>query len=287
MATIPAPIDDVRRPLWTVPVGLVAGCTLGQLAAAFAVLPLAAVGGGDDVTPIALLLASVGFGAAMLATIALLVRGSSEPLSAASLGLRRCAPVPALTWAALAFALVAAFAFFLAQVVDLRDVARVPPELDGRSAVADRLDVGMAVEHAAFGVGAVASALARVVVPAIVAEIVLRGFAMPGLASRYGEPLALAVTAVLTLVPLGFALGGEVDAGALVPIGLLLGVTLGLLYALTGSLLPGIALSAAAMGAGLGVSMQWSGAAIALLSASCCVVATGIAAAACRAPATR
>lgn len=264
-------------PAWTVPAGLVGGAVAGQLAAAVLIVALATAGvGGAGTTALVLLVASIGFGAALLAAIALLVR-SSEPLSAIALGLRPVAARPALAWTALGGALFAAFVFFVAQLVDLAGLFAVPSELDGRSSLAQRLDIGRGPARADAGVDAVASALARVVVPAVVAEIVLRGFALQALARWRGEPLALAVTAVLTTVPVGFALGGP-DGGALLPIALLLGLVLGLLYLLTRSLLPGIALSAAAMGAGLGAAFQWSTPAVALLSAGCCAAALALAA---------
>lgn len=266
-----------RWPAWTVPAGLIGGAVAGKLAAAVLIVPLALAGvGGAGTAGLVLLVASIGFGAALLATIALIVR-ASEPLSAGALGLRVAAPEPALVWTALGGALLAAFVFFLAQLIDLSDLFTVPSELDRRSSLAKQLEIGQAPERADVGVNAVASALARVVVPAVVGELVLRGFALRALARWRGEPLALAVTAVLTIGPVGFALGGPAG-GALLPIALLLGVVLGLLYLLTSSLLPGIALSSAAMGAGLGAAFAWSAPGIALLSAACCAAALALAA---------
>jgi membrane protease YdiL (CAAX protease family) len=270
--------NTARWPVWTVPVGLVVGAIAGQLAAIVCVLPVAPAGaGGGDVTGVALLFSSVGFGAALLATIALFVR-SSGPLSARALGLRPVALRPALAWSALGAALIAAFVFFVAQIADLSDLFGVPSELDGRSSLAEELQVVAPAARADVGVGALASALARVVVPAIVAELVLRGFALQTLAGWRGEPAALAITALLTAAPLGFALGGPEGASALLPIALVLGAVLGLLYLVTSSLLPGIALSAAVMGAGLGESFAWSASGVALLSAGCCAAALAIAA---------
>lgn len=270
------PIAAARWPAWTVPAGLVGGALAGQLASAVLIVPLAAAGvGGAGTTAVVLLVASIGFGAALLATIALIVC-SSEPLSARGLGLRPAEPGPALAWLAIGGALIAAFVFFLAQLADLSDVFLVPSELDGRGALARQLELGRAPERAEVGPNAVASALARVVVPAVLAEIALRGFALRVLARRHGEPLALAVTAALTVVPVGFALDGR-DGGLLLPIALLLGVVLGLLYLLTRSLLPGIALSAAVMGAGLGAAFAWSAAGIALLAAACCAASLALA----------
>lgn len=272
------PADDADWPPWTVAVGLLAGGFAGQLAGVLVILPLAIGGAGDgDVTGIGVLLGSLAFGAAMLVTIALLVR-RHRPLSAASLGLRPAALGPSLAWAALGGALIAAFVFFWAQVADLSGAFSVPPELDGRSSVAERLGIGRRAERADLGVGAIASAAGRVVVPAIIAELVLRGFALQVLANWRGEPLALAITSILTLGPIGFAIGGSGDGAALLPICLLLGVVLGLLFRLTGSLLPGIALSAAVMAAGLGEAFGWSAGGVALLAVCCCAGSVAVAA---------
>lgn len=277
MGTRAATTAAARWPAWTVPAGLVGGAVAGQLAAAVLVVPPAVAGtGGAGTNAVVLLVASIGFGAALLGAIALLVR-SSEPLSAAALGLRPVAARPALAWSALGVSLFAAFVFFLAQLVDLSGLFAVPSELDARGSLAEQLDVGRAPARADLGLDAVASALARVVVPAVLAEIVLRGFALQALARWRGEPLALAVTAVLTIGPAGFALGGP-EGAALLPIALLLGFVLGLLYLLTRSLLPGIAVSAGVMGAGLGAAFAWSAPAVALLSVGCCAAALALAA---------
>lgn len=267
-----------RWPVWTVPAGLILGAIVGSLAGVILILPLAAIGVGDGAEGgILLPFVSIGFGVGLLGTIALLVR-SSEPLSARTLGLRPAALGPAMAWTATGGALIAAGVFCLAQVTDLSDLFAVPSELDARSSLARQLDLGQAPDRADAGLSAFASALGRVVIPAVLAEVVLRGFALHTLARWRGEPLALAVTAVLTIAPVAFALDNPRGAGALIPIALLLGVVLGLLYLRTGSLLPGSALSAAVMGAGLGAAFAWSPLGIALLSAGCCAAALTIAA---------
>ena len=277
MATPAATALDGARPGLAVALGIGAGGALGQVAAFVAILPLGAAGLVEgDVGAVGLLLGSLGFGAAMLATIALVAR-RSEPLTARSAGLVRVPPVVALAWVSLGGALIAAFAFFLAQLVDLSGVLAVPSELDGRSALAEELGIGRPAAAVDFGAGAVASALGRVVVPAVVAEIVLRGFALRRLEDRCGEGVALVVTSLLTLAPVGFALGGPRDAGALLGVGLLLGLVLGLLSRVTGSLLPGAALSALVMGAGVGVGFGWSAAAVVVLALACGAAALAIA----------
>lgn len=278
MVTAAAVGPQARWPAWTVPVGLIVGGTAGQFAAAVIILPLAVAGaGGGDVTGLGLLVASVGFGTAMLGTIALVVR-SSEPLSARTLGLRPAALRPALAWLALGGGLFAAFVFCVAQVVDISGLFAVPSELDRRSALAEQMEIGLPAQRADVGVGAFASALARVVVPAVIGEIVLRGFALQTLARWRGEPVALGITSVLTLAPVGFALGGPHGDG-LLPMSLLLGAVLGLLFLLTRSLLPGIALSSIVMGAGLGQAFAWSVPGIALLALACCAISVAVAAA--------
>jgi len=268
---------DAQWPAWTVAVGLVAGGLGGQIAATLVIAPLAIGGAGSgDVTGVGMLLASAAFGAALLATIALLVR-RTQPLSASALGLRRAALGPALAWVALAGALIAAFVFFWAHVVDLSSWFSVPSELDGRTSLAEQLGVGRPPEQADPGVGAIASALGRVVVPAVLAEVVLRGFALQALARWRGELVALAITSFLTLAPAGFAIDASGGGATLLPICLLLGGALGILFRLTDSLLPGIALSAIVMGAGLGASFAWSAAGVALLAAACGAAALALA----------
>jgi len=155
-----------RWPAWTVPAALVAGTLAGQLVAIVAIAPLAAFGSGDgDISAVSLLFASLAFGAALVATVAILVR-PSQPLSRRTLGLVIPAAGPALAWTALGAALVGAFIFLWSQVADLADAFAVPSELDGRNSLAERLELGRPAQRADAGIGALASALARVVVPA-------------------------------------------------------------------------------------------------------------------------
>jgi len=148
----------------------------------------------------------------------------------------------------------------------------VPPELDGRAALLDELDAGATVTRVPFGAEAAVSAFARVVVLAAAAEVLLRGFALPKLIGWRGPIPAVAITAVLTAVPLAFATGGP-GGPVLLPIVLALGTSLALLYIATRSLLPGVALSTLACGFMLGQAYGWSVAGSFALAAGCCALA--------------
>ena len=125
------------------------------------------------------------------------------------------------------------------------------------------------------GPGLIASALARCVVPAVAGELLLRGFVLPALARRRGPVPAVLVVAVL--------FGGLADVagapGLAVP-SMALGALLCLLYLRTGSLLPGVALSAGAAGVALGAACALPAAGAAVLAAGCALAALAAAAAA-------
>lgn len=269
-----------RWPLWTVPAGLVAGLLAGQLAFVLAAVPLAVTGASDgDVDGLVLLAGSLGFGAALLGVIALMVR-TTEPLSAEGLALRPTAVAPAVAWTALLAVLMGALVFAWTQIADPGAVLGLPDELDGRTALEDGLDLGQSRVHAAVGFDAMASAGARVVVAGMVAEVVLRGFALPVLARWRGETVALGITAVLGIAPLAFGAGVTQGGEGVVLVALIAGVALGLLRLLTASVIPGIVLSSALCATGLGTAFGWSAPGVAALVTACSVVSVALAAAA-------
>lgn len=155
-------------------------------------------------------------------------------------------------------AVLAAFAYFWVQVVDLSPAFSVPEEL-GDSTVLSR-GLGGSAESGRVdrSLGVAASALARVVIVAVAAEIVLRGFALPTLARRRGPWLALPVCALLSAGPLAFAAGDGQGEGWLLPIGFLTGLALCWLYLETDSLYPGVGLSALVLGVAFGQSIGWT-----------------------------
>lgn len=246
----------ISRPITTVAVGLLAGSLAGAVATSVVVAP-AAAGGADGVTPATQLLGTLAFAAGLLIVVVLLLRRRSETVTVSNLGVRST-PVPrAVRWTVLATGIVGAFALVWSLAVDLGDLPVVPTELDGRSGLAERFELGEPAGRVDVGLGALASALARVVVCGLLAEIVLRGFALPALVRGIGELPALGVTALLTVAPLSFALGGA-DGWAMVPPAAVLGTALGLLALATRSVLPGAALAGGAYGVCFAQAAGWS-----------------------------
>lgn len=263
-------------PGWTVPAALVLGWTAGSILAAVVVVPFATAGGGD-LSPAGALAASLGLSAGLLGTIAVLARRTAEPLRAHHLGLRPSPLVSGFAWSVLCVAVVAAFAYFWAQVVDLTAAFGVPEELGDTTPLSRGLGAGADGGRVDLSVGVAASALAHVVVVAVAAELVLRGFALPALA-RWGGPwAALPTCALLSAGPLAYAAGGGEAAVALVPIGFAAGLALCWLYLETDSLHPGTGVSALVLGVAFGQAIGWSlaeSAALAAVSACAAVALT-------------
>jgi membrane protease YdiL (CAAX protease family) len=115
------------------------------------------------------------------------------------------------------------------------------------------------------GAAAVCSLLARALIGPLLAELLLRGFALPILARRWGERVAVAVLAPLTALTFA-GVGGE--AWLLLP-GLALGVVLCLLYLETGSILPGAIVSASWSGFVLALAFRWDAGEAALVGLAC------------------
>jgi len=264
-------------PGWTVPAALVLGWIAGSLLAALVVLPFAAASGGD-LSPAGALAAALGLSAGLLGTVALLAARTAEPLRAAHLGLRAAPLETSLAWGALCVLVLAAFAYFWAQVVDLSAAFAVPEELGDTTPLSRGLGAGADSGRVDLSLGVAASALAHVVVAAVAAELVLRGFALPALARWRGPWVALPVCALLSAGPLAYAAGGGEAAVGLVPIGFAAGLALCLLYLETDSLYPSATVSALVLGVAFGQAIGWSLAesgALAAVSACAAVAVAG------------
>jgi membrane protease YdiL (CAAX protease family) len=218
------------------------------------------------------LVATVACAAVLIGVAVALARRSGTP-GPVDLGLRATRPAPALAWTAIGAAVVAAFAFCLGQVADLGAALAAPPELRPR----DFLGAGPDPDRVPAGAGALTSALARVVLTAAVAEVLLRGFALPVLLHRFGVVPALAVTAVLTLAPLGYAAGGE-GSPTVLALALVVGAVLGVLALVTRSVYPGIGLLAAVLGVLFAAACGWSLLGAAALATSGAAASVGLAA---------
>lgn len=248
-------------------VGALVASSLVALPALLLTAVLAAGAGAGSATPATILLLAVLTGGGTLLIVVWLAR-LTEPLHPEQLGLR-VPPVAAVGLAALAAALLAGLLVAWSLVVDFDSALAVPRELDPRGPLARAYDLSLR-EPVAVGPGLVASALARCVIPAVIGEVLLRGFVFPALARWRGVLPAGVVVAVL--------FGGLLDlasGAALAVPSIALGVLLCGLYLATGSLLPGIALSAGAAGALFGASCGFDVGAAALLAVACALTAVG------------
>ena len=225
-----------HAPRWpgpSVPLVLVAYFVLGLLASVVVALVAAGLG-ADDLTPgLSLLLALINCALLWLILREVSARAGID-LHPAQLGLRRVAPRMALV--ALAFGLlVAAIAapvthMFVDLVPDRPRELPDPPALVGA-------DVGTGIVI-----------LARAVIGVIAFEILARGFCLPALVPHIGRKPAILVVALISAFS-GLALNPLAAA--------VLGAVLCVMYLEAGSLLPGIALHAAAQGLALGFAFDW------------------------------
>jgi membrane protease YdiL (CAAX protease family) len=264
-----------RVPRWPPLAGaaaLAGAIVLAALAPVAAALP-ALLAGLDRTAPGVVLLAGVLTAAGTVVLVTRLAR-LTRPVSAAQLGLRAPdeLPVALLLAGALGLAVAGVAVAWWALGGDLAAALPVPPELDTRTATARAYDLPLR-EPVAFGPELAASALARCVLPAVAGEILLRGFAFPALSAWRG-PLAAALIVSILFGGL-FRLAGATGVAVL---SMLLSLGLCALYLRTGSLLPGIALAAAASAAGLGAACALPAAGIVLLALACAGVAAGLAA---------
>lgn len=267
------PFGD-RVPRWPALAG-VAALAGAALIAAFAPLlaglPVPAIG-ARRATPGVVLLGSAIAAAGILLLVTRLA-ALTRPVTAAQLGLRAPDDVPrALLLGAGAALLLAAVAAAWALLGDPRAAMSAPPELDTRSVTAQVFDLPMR-EPVSFGPALLASALARCVLPVVVGEILVRGFAFPALTEWRGPATSAVIVSVL--------FGGITQlsgAPVLAGLSMLLGVLLCALYLATGSLLPGIALATAVSAVSLGVASALPAAEVALLALLCTVAAVALAA---------
>jgi len=241
-----------------------------------ALVPLAAAlpaifTGGERAQPGIVLLGAAGSAAAIVAVVFAIAR-LTRPVTADQLGLRAPEDLPrSLLLAAAAALVLTGAAAAWALLGDLQGTLVIPPEVDTRSAIAR--GYGLPVrEPVGWGPGLLASALARCVLPVVAGEILLRGFVFPALSSWKGPiPAALIVSVLFG------GLGQLFGAPGIAVLSMLLGLLACLLYVATGSLLPGIAVSAAAAAAGLGEACALAPASTAGLAAGCAVISVALA----------
>jgi len=236
-------------PRWPAKAGVIAvlGAILVSVVAAGVAAAIVLAAGQDEPTGFSTLLlwalATPGF-----VWVVVQVARRSEPPTAAELGLRPPAPAQVVRVLGPAVVAVAVFVALWSVVVDMDAALPVPDELSGgiqRFVDSDGADA----------IGLSANALALIVALGVLApiglEVLLRGFVLPALTSWRGTLPAVAIVCVL-----GTA-SASVDA-ALLPCVIVLQLLLCALYLLTRSLLPGIALSAAASGVALGAAFGWT-----------------------------
>jgi membrane protease YdiL (CAAX protease family) len=269
--------EALARSPWAVPVTLLAGWLAGLVAAGLLLAVLAVAGLGGDLTPASALLASAAVAGGMVGAVLVL---TPPPGRLHALGL--CSPGVAtgLLWAALAALVLGAFAFLWMQLVDVAGALALPEELDTTTPLEKQLGVDDDTGTIELSLAVAVSALAHVVIPAVAAELVLRGYVLSQLERRPGLWLALPVSALLQVGPVAHAAGS--GAGPLVPLAVALGLVLCALYLGTGSLYPGIGISALALGVLFGSALGWTLAEALALAAACSAAALALASLAAR-----
>ncbi len=263
-----------RVPKWPPAAGvaaMVAAIVISAFVPLVAALP-AILTGGTRAQPGIVLLGAAGSAAAIVAMVFAVAR-LTRPVTADQLGLRVPDDVGrALLLGAAAALVLAGVAAAWMLLGDPKGSLVVPPEIDTRSAIAKAYELPVR-ESVDWGPGLLASALARCVLPVVAAEILLRGFVFPSLSSWKGPiPAALIVSVLFG------GLGELFGAPGIAVLSMLLGLLACFLYIATGSLLPGIAISAAAAATGLGVSCALAPAGTAALAVGCAVLAVALAA---------
>lgn len=256
-------------PGWPALDGVIAilGAVLVSVLAAIVAAVVVKAAGSDGQT---------GFGTLVLWAIAapgivwvvVVVARRTEPPTAAELGLRTLSPDRVLRVLGAAVVVFAAVVALWSLVVDLDAALSVPAEV-ATGELQTFID-----PDGADAVGLSANALALVLALGVVApigiEVLLRGFVLPALSSWRGTLPAVAVVCVLG------AITAAAD-GALLPCVIVLQLLLCALYLLTGSLLPGIALSAGAAGLALAAAFGWTLPAMVVVSVACAALASAVA----------
>lgn len=253
-------------PEWPARDGVIAilGAVLVSVVAASVAAVVVVAAGSDGQTGFGTLLlwalATPGF-----AWVVVLVARRTQPPTAAELGLRTLSPELALRVLGAALAIFVVVVALWALVVDMDAALSVPEQLSSRELEA------FVDPDGADAVGLSANALALVLALGVVAplglEILLRGFVLPALSSWRGTLPAVAIVCVLGTVT------ANAD-GALLPCVIVLQLLLCALYLLTGSLLPGIALSAGASGVALGAAFGWTLPGVLAVSLACAALAS-------------
>jgi membrane protease YdiL (CAAX protease family) len=270
-------LETLARSPWAVPVTLLAGWFVGFVAAGLLLAVLVVAGLGADLTPLSALAVSAAVAGGMVAAVLVL---TPPPSRFQALGLRSPGVAAGLAWAALAALLLGAFAFLWTELFDVVGTLTLPEELDTTTPLEKQFGVDDDTGTVELSAGVAVSALAHVVVPAVAAELVLRGFALPRLEERPGLWLALPVCVLLQTAPVAYAAGS--GDGPVAAFAVALGLALCALYLATGSLYPGIAISALALGTLFGSALGWTLAGALALAAVCSAVALALAWAAAR-----
>jgi membrane protease YdiL (CAAX protease family) len=263
-----------RVPAWPALAGaaaLLGGIVVATFAPLIAVIPAALARADRANGVIALLTALLVSGGILLVVVR--VAALTRPVTADQLGLRAPdAPGRSLLLLGAAALVLVALAAAWNALGDLGSGLEVPPELDPRTTTAQLYHLPVR-EPIPFGPELVLSALARCVLPVVAAEVLLRGFAFPALCSWKGP-----VPAALIVSVLFGGLSQLFGAPGIAVLSMVLGGLLCFLYLATGSLLPGIALSAAAAGVALGAACAMAPATVAVLAVACTAGATLLAA---------
>ncbi len=254
----PPPTSSPRWPAWTVPAALGVGVVTAFAGQALILIVLELVGlhvdlahpgPGINVALTAVLDVSLVGSVWVLAAVVVGPRPTLDQLGLRRVSLRR-AVGPALVVAVAYFALAAVYALLVSAPKE-----RVP----GIGATSPTASV------LAFGL------LVGVIAP-VAEELFFRGFAFTALRGRLGTAGAAVASGVLFGV---MHLGGRTDA-VFVPALALFGVGLALLYARTGSLLPGIALHSLNNAFALSVLVGWSWQAVPLALGFWLLLAAGL-----------
>lgn len=253
----PSPNSFPRWPVWTVPAALVGAVVMAAAGQGLILAVLDLVGlhvdPADPSPGIAVLLTAV-LDMALVCSVWVLAGAVGRGPTLGELGLRRVtvgrAIGPALTVGVAYFALAAIYALLVSAPKE-----RVP----GISATSPTASVLL------FGL------LVGVLAP-VAEEVFFRGFAFTALRRRLGTAGAAVASGIL----FGLVhLGGNTDA-VFVPVLALFGAGLALLYARTGSLLPGIVLHSLNNAYALTGLVGWSWQVVPLAACSCLLLAAGL-----------